>query len=254
VNAVTAALAEQHAELAGLLSGQPLGPDGAGWSRASRCEGWTVADVVLHLAQTDELALASATGGFPEAMSAMSGSVDESAALMVAGERGRFEPAGAVFERWRRGAAELDRVLAGCDPHQRVQWVAGPLSARTLATTRLAETWIHTGDVAAALGVDLAATDRLWHVARLAWRTLPYAFALAGRPPLAGPVALRLRPPGGGEPWLFDEGPGPAATVVEGEAAELCLVAARRLDPARTTLVARGPDGAAVLDLVRTYA
>ena len=49
-----------------------------------------------------------------------------------------------------------------------------------LATTRLTETWIHAGDVLHAFGQVPAATERLWHIARLAWRTLPYAFARDG--------------------------------------------------------------------------
>ena len=43
-------------------------------------------------------------------------------------------------------------------------------------------------------------------------------------------------------------------TVVRGDALDLCLVAARRRDPATTSLRATGPDAAAVLELVRTYA
>ncbi len=64
---------------------------------------------------------------------------------------------------------------------ERVTWVSGQLSLHTLTATRLSEAWIHTGDIASALGVDLAPTDRLRHIARLAWRTLPYAFDRAGR-------------------------------------------------------------------------
>ena len=79
---------------------------------------------------------------------------------------------------WGRHPAGRAR---GRRPAAAGQGVAGELSARTLASTRLAETWIHTGDIAAGLGVDLVPTDRLWHMARLAWRTLPYAFAQAGR-------------------------------------------------------------------------
>ena len=53
----------------------------------------------------------------------------------------------------------------------------------------------------------------------------------------------------------MDFAPGePAPTVVSGAAAELCEVAARRIDAAGTSLTARGPDAAAVLVLVRTYA
>ena len=123
--------------------------------------------------------------------------------------------------------------------------------ARTLASTRLSECWIHTGDIADALGVALAPTDRLWHVARLAWRTLPYAFDRADTT-MNGPVALELTGPDG-EQWRFDP-ESPALTTIRGSAVEFCDVAGRRVDPAETDLVATGPDAAAVLRLVRTYA
>ena len=132
-----------------------------------------------------------------------------------------------------------------------MQWVAGELSARTLATTRLAETWIHTGDVAAALGVPHPPSDRLWHIARLAWRTLPYAFSRSGRA-LTGAVAFDLTGPRG-EPWQFAP-EGEPLTTIAGDAVDLCSVAARRVDPAQTDLTGTGPDAAAVLELVRTYA
>ena len=127
----------------------------------------------------------------------------------------------------------------------------GVLSVQTLTATRLAETWIHAGDVADAVEVPGCPTDRLWHVARLAWRMLPYAFERAGRQ-LAGPVAMRLRSPTG-EPWLLRPDAAPSTTI-RGDALELCLVAARRLDPTATALDGDGPDVAAVLELIRTYA
>ena len=244
-------LADQHAELAALLADL----DDSGWDTPTRCEGWTVADVVLHLSQTDEMALASAQGRFHEGLEKLAGrlgpaeSVDDGAALMVAAERGR--PGPVVFDRWATGAEALRHALAACGPHARLTWVVGELSARTLATTRLAEAWIHTGDVAAAFGQVLPPTERLRHIARLAWRTLPYAFERAGRAP-AGPVACELRAPGGGT-WAFTPDDEPA-TVVRGDAVELCEVAARRRDPDDTGLQADGPDGRAILELVRTYA
>ena len=282
---VRTALAEQHAELWGLISDL----DEAAWQRPSRCEGWSVADVVLHLAQTDELALASLQGRFDDAVHGLAGSigeapraepastsagaggpapdaplgtrppdtrpfdpdvrVDDGAALAVAGQRG--EPGAVVGRRWRAASGGVRDALATVDPSARVLWVAGRVSATTLASTRLAECWIHTGDVAEPLGVDLVPGGRLRHVARLAWRTLPYAFAQAGRE-LAGPVAFHLRGPDGAT-WDFvpDDEP---LTVVEGDGVELCLVAARRTPGAAAGLRATGPDAAAVLDLVRTYA
>lgn len=255
MQAILTALREQHSELAALLD--PL--DEAEWDRATPCEGWTVADVVLHLSQTDELARASAEGRFAAGLDVLAGgldrqgNVDDGAAAMVTRERGM--PSSALLERWRTGAAALRATLASSDPHRRVDWVAGTLSTQTLATTRLAECWIHTGDVATALGITQVPTDRLEHVARLAWRTLPYAFARAGRE-LAGPVAFELQAPSGA-PWHFvpvTEPPTEPVTVIEGDGAELCLVAARRVAPDDTSLRGAGPDARAVLELVRTYA
>jgi len=250
---VVAALADQQAELTAILAGI----DDDAWQRPSRCEGWTVADVVLHLAQTNEMAIASVDDRMPEYLAdvgrSMAGSgpsnVDDGAALMVANERDR--PLADLKARWRSTVNEFLGRLEGADFHKRVTWVAGELSVRTLVTTRLAETWIHTGDVADGLGIELQPKERLQHVARLAWRTLPYAFSRAGRD-LAGPVAFELRGPTGNE-WRFTPDQ-PALTTIHGQGADLCLVAARRAEPNDTSLTGDGPDAAAVLELVRTYA
>src|SRR5688572_27700641 len=216
MEAILAALEEQQAELAGVLDEL----DDSGWAAPSRCEGWTVADVVLHLAQTNEMAIGSVQGRFAETAAALAGgirpagSIDEGADLMVARDRGT--PVVAVYDRYRRSAETLREVLRSCDPRARLTWVAGELAAPTLATTRLAETWIHTGDVFHAFGRAPAPTDRLWHIARLAWRTLPYAFARAGRE-MTGPVAFRLVGPSGAA-WDFG---GDAPTVVRGSGADL---------------------------------
>ncbi len=174
---IISVLARQHGELGGILASFVE----RDWTRPTRCEGWTTSDVVLHLAQTDELARASAEVRYAEA-SAEAGaglppteSVDDLVELMVARERG--QPGSDVRDRWEGGAGQLRDALAECDPRQRVPWIAGTLSARTLATTRLAETWIHTGDVAAAVDVELELDDRL----------------LAHRTPGVADVALRLR-------------------------------------------------------------
>jgi uncharacterized protein (TIGR03084 family) len=251
VDPVVQALAEQHAETASLVAGLTEAESEA----ATRCVGWSVADVLLHLAQSDEMAVASLTGRItaapPDSTGGWGGgaSVDESVAAMVDRERG--VPFEVVSDRWTTAAGSLVAILSDMDLSSRVPWVAGDLSARTLATTRLAETWIHTGDIAEALGVDLEPTDRLRLIARLAWRTLPYAFALSGLT-MSGPVAFRLVGPSG-EAWEFlpDE---PAVTTIRGPAVDLCAVAARRLDPAATALAGEGPDSGDVLALVRTYA
>jgi uncharacterized protein (TIGR03084 family) len=249
VDEVLSDLAAQHAELDGILAGL----DDGDWARPSACAGWSVADVVVHLTQSDDGAVASVEGRLPEAGMRMSRTgehnVDDWAEVMVNEARGT--PPVEVFERWRSTTAAMREAFARCDLSARVPWVTGRLSARTLATTRLSECWIHTGDVGAAFGRPPSASPGLRHIARLAWRTLPYAFAEAGRDQ-AGPVAFELTGPAG-ERWdlVPDE---PPVTVIRGDALDLCLVAARRRAPSETGLVAEGPDGDAVLELVRTYA
>jgi uncharacterized protein (TIGR03084 family) len=247
----TDALREEHAALAGLLD--RLEPDQ--WHAPTRCAGWDVRDVVLHLAQTDEMAVGSVIGRYDAVFAALTGgldpasSVDEGVARMVARERGAGH--GSAVDRWRRASEELDAALETVDPSTRVPWVAGPLSVRTLTTTRLAETWIHAGDVAAAVGATIPPSARLQLIARLAWRTLPYAFAQAGST-LHGPVALHLSAPDGGR-WTFEPDEAPV-TIIEGPALDLCTVAARRVPASATALRGTGPDADEVLSLIRTYA
>jgi len=257
--AVKDALAAQHDALGALLDG--LTEDE--WSRPSWCDGWSVSDVVLHLAQTDEMALASLEDRFADALDrfiadvppgAPAANVDEGAGALVAHERGA--PPAEVHERWRAGSTALQAAVAAADPHARTQWVVGEMSVQTLTSTRLAEAWIHTTDILHAFDRTPEPADQLWHIARLAWRTLPYAFARAGEP-APGPVTFELDAPAGGV-WTFapegDAGADPAPTVLRGTALDLCLVAGQRADPSATTLTATGPDADAVLALVRTFA
>jgi uncharacterized protein (TIGR03084 family) len=253
VDDVVRALADQQTELTGILDGL----DDDAWRRPSRCDGWTVADVVLHLAQTNEMAIASVDGRFAEYLAdvgrqlgdAPRTNVDDGAALMVAKERSR--PLADLKARWRSTVNEFLGRLDHTDFRRRVTWVAGELSVRTLVTTRLAETWIHSGDVADGLGIQLQPDERLKHVARLAWRTLPYAFERGGRE-ISGPVAFALSGPTG-DAWDFLPEQTPLTTI-RGSGVDLCLVAARRVDPKQTSLTGEGPDADAVLELVRTYA
>ena len=246
-----AALEAQHHELDDLLAGRPDGD----WALPSRCEGWTVADVMIHLAQSSEFAIASARDSFGEAIGGMMAglgsptSMDDAVEAMVAHDRD--VPVSDVRARWEAAAAGQVAALRDRDPRDRVEWVMGEFSARTLAVTRLAEVWIHTGDVAWAFGITPEPTDRLRPIARLAWRTLPHAFQINGIE-MTGPVAFHLTGPGG-DTWDF-EGDEPALTTITGSAAELCSVAARRLPASGTALQGTGPDAEAVLEVVRTWA
>jgi uncharacterized protein (TIGR03084 family) len=247
VSDVFDALEQEHAAIDAMLG--PL--DEASWARPSLCAGWTVADVVLHLAQSEEMVAASPRSE-PQAARWPEGggsTIDEVVEDWVSAQRGAAPRK--VLERWRAATRAAVRALREAGPDDRFPWATVPLKARTLATTRLAEHWIHANDIAKPLGVAYPDTERLWHIARLAHRTVPYAFARAGRddPPS---VRVELSAPGEAE-WVF--GDEDASCVIRGSASEFCRIAGRRLVPGdAVTITTAGGRANEVLDLVRTYA
>lgn len=246
---VVTALGDQVAELDGLVSRL----DVSEWELPSACPGWSLADVLVHLAQTNEVAVASLTGRW-DAVTAMwargeeGATVDDLAAAAVDGSDRR--DGAEVHAWWRQTADDMVAEFGRIDPTARVPWVVGDMAARTLCTTRLSETWIHTTDIAHGLGVTVPPTARLWHIARLVHRTIPYSFQRAGRP-APGAVKFELTAPDGSS-WTFGEADAP--TTVTGTAHDLCRVAGQRAEAAETSLTAAGPDADAVLELVRTFA
>lgn len=221
--------------------------DDDAWRSPSGAAGWSIADVVLHLAQTDEAVAASAgapgvEGGWPTDASG----VDDAAERMVREQRA--EPP-EVFTRWRAAQQASLSALRGADPGTRLQWVAGSLKPATLATTRLAEHWAHGLDIAGPLGIDFPDTDRLRHIAWLGHSTLPYAFSREGEEP--HPVYCRLTGPDG-DTWAF--GPEDAESSIVGLAGSFCRVGAHRLAPEDAALIASGPYGPTALRVLRNYA
>src|SRR5579862_7090380 len=198
--------------------------DEAQWLAPSGANGWTVADVVLHLAQSEEAVQATMTGGdMRSGLAAVHGTtMDERADAAVRAERAA--PA-EVFDRWQRARLGALAALTAGDPDRAVTWVTGPIKPATLATTRLAEHWAHGLDITGPLDIAFPDTDRLRHIAWLAHRTLPYAFALAGEG--ASDVRCDLTAPDGASSWRF--GPDDAGSEISGPAGAFCRVAAQRL-------------------------
>ena len=91
-------LEAEEDRLQGILGGL----DEAQWASPSGAAGWTVADVVLHLAQSEEAALASATGAVRAFRREPGATLDEVMDQRVRAERA--SPA-QVFRRWRTARA-----------------------------------------------------------------------------------------------------------------------------------------------------
>jgi len=245
------ALEQEYDALESMLDSLP----GEAWAKPSLCEGWTVADVVLHLAQTEEsIAVSSGVREVTPAEVSVGArrtevTIDDVVEDWVASERDR--PPRQHLDRWKTASRRALSLLRDADPETRIPWATNPLKPRTLATTRLSEHWIHANDIAAPLGLPYPDTDRLWHIARLAHRTIPYAYARAGRND-SPHVRVELTSPSA-EPWEF--GPEGAECFVEGSASDFCRIAARRLLPADArSIVTNGERTSEVLGLIRTYA
>jgi uncharacterized protein (TIGR03084 family) len=236
-------LAAEQERLESILDGL----DEASWLAPSAAAGWTVNDVVLHLAQTEEMVAASAAGGGGTGSWPESVAVEQAADQLVQAERAEPD---VVFQRWRQARRAALTALRGADPGQPLRWVAAPLKPATLATTRLAEHWTHGLDVTVPLGIGFPDTERLRHVAWLAHRSLPYALAISGGQSYE--VFCDLAAPGGETRWQY--GPPDAGSVISGPAGEFCRVAAQRLAAAESGLTASGPHGAEALRVLRTYA
>ena len=244
LDVILADLGAEYERLDAMLA--PLGPDA--WRLPSLAPGWSIGDVVLHLALTEEAVVRSVA----EQGGAVAGSLDSPSHLedrMADDVRAEATEGPAAFARWRAAAAASRQALATADPDCPLRWVEAPLKPRTLATTRLAEHWAHGLDMAPALGVAYADTVRLRHIAWLGHATLPYAFRLGGLDP--APVAVELSGPQG-EIWTF--GPSDAASRITGPAGDFCRVGARRLKPEESRLAATGPAGADALRLLRNWA
>ena len=221
--------------------------DDATWASPSGATGWTIGDVVLHLAQSEEAVVLTTRGGDLEGAFRVGGStLDEVMDRKVQSERA---PGRVVFDRWRSARREAVRALRAADPRQPVQWAASPLKPATLATTRLAEHWAHGLDITGPLGIPFPDTARLRHVAWLAHGSLPYAFAVAGEEPHE--IHCELTAPDGST-WRY--GPVGAGSSIMGSAGAFCRVGAHRLPAADSGLVTRGPHAATALRVLRNYA
>jgi uncharacterized protein (TIGR03084 family) len=236
-------LKAEYEQLDGVLTGLTVEQ----WAQPSAAAGWTVADVVLHLAQSEELAVASIAGEEVPLSAERAGKVDDWADELVAAQRD-IAP-GDLLARWRAAAFAVPAALRTVPKGTRLRWVTNRISPAALATTRLAEHWTHAHDITDALGIPNPDTARLRHIAWLGHRTLPYAFAVENIE--GGPVHCELIAPDG-QTWRFGDPDAPS--TITGPAGEFCRVGARRLAPADSTLKATGPHGPQALSVLRNYA
>jgi uncharacterized protein (TIGR03084 family) len=240
-------LRAQSAELDALVAGLP----GDRWATPTPAEGWTIAHQVGHLRWTDAVALTSITAEAEFADLLAAAAADPSGFVDAAAEREAARNPAELLADWRATRARLHAELPAVDPGRKLVWFGPPMSAASMATARLMETWAHSLDVADALGAVLPATDRLRSIAHLGVRTRDYAFAVNGLPAPTQQFLVELRAPDGS---LWSWGPGDATQRVTGGAEDFCFLVTQRRALAALDLRAVGADAERWLGIAQAFA
>ena len=227
-------------------------PD-ADWALPTPAAGWTIAHQVAHLAWTDDRALLSVTDpdGFHAEITRVATGESPQRWVDEGAEEGARTPPPELLARWRRGRTGLAEALAAVPNGVKLPWYGPPMSAASMATARLMETWAHTTDVADTLRVGREPTARLRHVAHLGVRTRNFAYGVRQLAPPAEEFRVELTAPDGSV-WTW--GPEDAAQRVTGPALDFCLLVTQRIHRDDTELVAVGADADRWLDIAQAFA
>lgn len=221
------------------------------WSQPTPAAGWTIAHQIAHLLWTDRVALTSITDEaefgrlLTTAMADPAGFVDRAAEELAA------TPPPQLLADWRTTRAELHAALRTVPAGRKLLWFGPPMSAMSMATARLMETWAHGLDVADALGVRVPPSPRLRSIAHLGVRTRDFAFTVHGLTPPAEPFLVELTAPGG-DVWSW--GPADAAQRVTGPALDFCYLVTQRRARSELDLTAVGADAQRWLQIAQAFA
>ena len=249
-------LADLDAESA-QLDGWTAQLDETGWRTPTPAEGWDIATSIAHLAWTDEVAvLAAQSLAGPEGKAAWDDLVMEAIADPTGLVDAKALEGGAVasadlLARWRAARPALAMALRAVPSGEKMPWFGPPMSPTSMATARFMETWAHALDVADALGIEPAPTDRIKHVAHIGVRTRNFAFANNGLDAPAEEFRISLTAPSG-EVWEW--GPEDATQTVSGPAYDFCLLVTQRRHRDDLALVASGADADRWLDIAQAFA
>lgn len=240
-------LRDESNALDALVAGLPT----EAWSQATPAPGWTIAHQIAHLLWTDRVSLTSITDepAFGAILTSASanplGFVDEAAEQLA------LTPPAQLLADWRTTREQLHAALRGVADGRKLLWFGPPMSAPSMATARLMETWAHGLDVADALGADVKATNRLRSIAHLGVRTRDFAFSVHGLTPPAEPFRVELTG-ADGDVWTW--GPEDAAQRVTGSALDFCFLVTQRRARTELDVLASGPDAERWLGIAQAFA
>ena len=220
------------------------------WNSPTPSPDWTVLDQVAHLAFFDEVGALS-VGDPPGFALERERAVAQADSYDADHLRRVPRDVSALLEYWKAAAERLRVAALAAPAGGRVPWYGLDMSLASMMSARIMEHWAHGHDVASSLGAPWDPTDRLRHIAHLAFRARPYGYIVRGRPAPQVPVRVRLDAPSG-ERWVF--GPEDADERIAGSAEDFCLVLVRRRHVDDTSLDVTGNAAREWLEIGQAYA
>jgi uncharacterized protein (TIGR03084 family) len=240
--ALTAECDELDELLAGLADEQ--------WELPTPAPGWTIRHQVAHLAATFRMAGLAASD--PEAFTALMARLDQNFTVNVANALGEYlsDPPEVLFGRWKAERSTAVKALASVPADQTVPWLVNPLPPSVLMMAGMMEAFAHGQDIADALGVRPARTDRIRFLAAFAVRTWDFGYLAREEPRPNVEFHYELTAPSGAV-WSF--GPDNASQRISGPAEDFCLLVTRRRHRDDLALTATGPEAEHWLDSAQAY-
>jgi len=221
-------LLRQRRRLGALLDGL----DDGQWAAASRCDGWSVREVVAHLVHTDRFWAASAGAGLAGEPTRILAAFDPVATPPLLVDASAGVGNGELLARYDAGVEGLAAVLGAVDGDRWDDVVAeappGHVPLRAVAAHALWDGWVHERDVVLPLGLEPTEEPDEVAVCLAYVAGLAPAFLATTGSTRTGTLAIVGRDPDvsvvveAGETVVVSHGaPPPGAAVVEGSSVVL---------------------------------
>lgn len=207
------------------------------WRAPTVAEGWDSHETILHLGATDWICYLTLVNPklFVDIRTQLS--KGETSVHKAVGPHVRGLQGSELWEWFLTGRSEMLGALRDTDPKARITWLGPDIGARSLATSRLLETWTHSHDLADSFAIKYPQTDRLRHIAHIGVVTREFSYVNQGLTPPKEPVRVELVSPNGDQ-WSW--GPDDATNKVSANAYEFCKVITRRIPVAESAVETHG--------------
>ncbi|WP_433431115.1 maleylpyruvate isomerase family mycothiol-dependent enzyme [Nonomuraea sp. CA-141351] len=232
--APTAPWAEPYAGRVAAMDALLTSAEDDDWSRVI-VEGWTLQELVAHLAAKDGL-LAAAVGA--PVLGPPIGATDSLGRTSDVQAYERTRSPEQTRRDWRAQADALCRHLADLPPTTPAALDGMEVPVRDQILARCLETWIHTADAAQTARIRLPdpVAGHIRPTADLCARLLPWTMLISGLDGSGRTLHLTLTGAGGGE-WqvplgVEDAGPGTPDAHITADVVTFCFLLGGRGDPA----------------------